>query len=150
MQPIRISRVVEFQPALVPDSQAVLRGIETELIWRGNSTLRMTPDEYVFRGPGVARALLPSGGSTTWLVRGGRISTVGTRTELRVELELDPVSLFLVPLAAAAVLMLLPMDTAERAIGMLSGAILWGFAATHAWRRYSEWISRSARRPWFT
>lgn len=104
MQPIRVSRSVGFDRALAPDAEAVLKGIETELIWRGNHTVRLTPGEYVFRGPGVARTLLPDGGPTTWLVRGGRISFAMPQWSLRVQLDLDPVSLFLVPLGVAAVL----------------------------------------------
>lgn len=149
VQPIRISRLIAFPAPLAPDGEAVLRGIEIELLWRGARTVSLSPAEYVFRGPGVGGALLPMGGSTTWLVRGGTISFAGPDL-LRVKLDLDPVSLFLVPLAVAAALVLLPMGPEARAIGLAAGAALWYHAYVSAWRQYQGWIWAGALQPWFT
>ena len=149
MQPIRISRALAFPAPLAPDREAVLRGIEMELSWRGGRTVSLSPAEYVFRGPGFGLALMPMGGSTTWLVRGGTVSFAGPDL-LRVKLDLDPVSLFLVPLAVAAALVLLPLGTDLRAAALLTGAALWVYAYVSAWRRYREWIWAGALQPWFT
>ncbi|HEX8905838.1 MAG TPA: hypothetical protein VF771_13390 [Longimicrobiaceae bacterium] len=149
MQPIRVAQTLEFTPPLRPDPAAVLRGIETELIFRGSRTLRLTADELVFAGPGVWRALMPLGGPTTWLVRGGRITPAGM-SALRVQLELDPVSLFLVPFIAAAALTVLPLTPGWRAGLMLAGLVVWAGACIHAWRSYRRRICDSARHPWYT
>jgi hypothetical protein len=149
VKPFPLTRALGFPSPLAPDSEAVLRGVEMELCWRGARTVSLTPDEYVFRGPGLGGTLLPQGGSTTWLVRGGTVSWTGQHA-LQVKLDLNPVPLFLVPLAAAAALVLLPLGLAERAIGLLAGAGLWYHAWNSAWKSYREWIWAGALQPWYT
>jgi hypothetical protein len=60
-----------------------------------------------------------------------------------------PVSLFLVPRAVAAALVLFPLEMRVRAAGLLLGAAAWGVACVRAWEWYRTWIRAGAVQPWF-
>jgi len=131
---------------MIPDTQAVLRGVETELIWHGCTTVGLTRHDYTFTAAG---SLVSAGGPTSWVVRAGRVSVVN-RHELRVELELDPGLLFKVPATIGTFLAIVPVDIWFRVTGMLVGAACWARSGFGAWRNFEEWIVRGARRPFFT
>jgi membrane associated rhomboid family serine protease len=75
--------------------------------------------------------------------------SVESGSGLRVKLDLDAVWLFLLPLAAAAALVVAPVDALVRASLLVLGASVWAYAYVRAWALYREWIRAGARRPWF-
>jgi hypothetical protein len=148
VQPIRISRQLQLAYPSVPDTRAVVEGIEMELIWHGCKTVSRTGDEYAFTTPGLV--LVPNGGgSVSWLVREGRVRVV-SQDELYVDLAFEPVLLFTVPAVLAVLLAILPLTPSWRVGAMLAGAVLWAHAGFSAWRKYRRWIAKGAHEPFYS
>jgi hypothetical protein len=147
MQPIRISRQLQLLRPVIPNTRAVVEGIEMELIWHGCKTVHRSANEYVFTTPGVT-LVANGGGSVSWLVREGRVRVVSLH-ELHVDLAFDPVLLFAVPAVLAVLLAILPIDPWWRVVAMLAGAALWAHAGFSAWRKYRAWIAKGAHEPFY-